>query len=353
MFVPYMDPAEGWYWRTFFDAGENNRLPKPMQRGADCPENAGWMDMAVASDRGLPERRPDVACLFERAGGQVAWRHREGQLLDSRPGRDLVLRWIATTGNYDYIFDWVFQQDGSIRARVGATGVLAVKGVASRTVAQDANGRDGAYGRFVAENMVAPNHDHFFVFRLDLDVDGPANSLIVHSLEPKRLPTDHPRKSLWVAESRTARVEADAQLGRHAPALWRFANPAATGPLGYPTSYQIRSGHSADSMLDKEDYPQRRAGFTQHALWVTPYRPEELYAAGDYPTQSRGGDGLPSWTAANRPIENTDIVAWYTFGMHHVPRAEDWPVMPLVWHEFELRPFDFFARNPALDLPKP
>ena len=86
-------------------------------------------------------------------------------------------------------------------------------------------------------------------------------------------------------------------------------------------------------------------------MWVTPYKPDELYAAGDYPTQSHGGDGLPAWTAANRPIENTDIVAWYTFGMHHVVRAEDWPVMPTVWHEFELRPFDFFERNPALDLP--
>jgi primary-amine oxidase len=38
--------------------------------------------------------------------------------------------------------------------------------------------------------------------------------------------------------------------------------------------------------------------------------------------------------------------------MHHVPRAEDWPVMPTAWHEFEIQPFDFFARNPALDLPK-
>ena len=62
--------------------------------------------------------------------------------------------------------------------------------------------------------------------------------------------------------------------------------------------------------------------------------------------------GLPDWTSEDRDIENTDIVLWYTFGMHHMVRAEDWPVMPVLWHGFEIRPFDFFDRNPALDLPE-
>ncbi len=356
IFVPYMDPAEDWYHRTFFDGGElghaGGLLGQPLQPGSDCPANAAWFDMTTASERGLPRRQQNVACLFERMGGEVAWRHRNGELLDSRPRRDLVLRWIATLGNYDYVFDWVFEPNGSIRGLVGATGIPEVKGVASRTAAEDKDGKDGAYGRFVTDNIVAPNHDHFFSYRLDLDVDGTANSLVVDNLEKKRLPAEHPRKSLWVVESRTAHSEADAQLDRHSPALWRFVNPALKGRMGYAPSYQIKAGHSDEAMLDKDDYPQRRAGFTEHALWVTPYRPDELYAAGDYPTQSMGGDGLPAWTATNRPIENTDIVAWYTFGMHHVVRAEDWPVMPTVWHEFELRPFDFFERNPALDLPE-
>jgi primary-amine oxidase len=226
-----------------------------------------------------------------------------------------------------------------------------VKAVVSRSASDASAAADTAYGRLVAPNTVAVNHDHFFCFRLDLDVDGTANSFVVDRLVTKRLPPESLRKSLWVVESRTARTEKEAQLGRHEPGLWRFVNPAAKGPLGYPVSYQIRAGHDVESLLSDDDWPQRRAGFTRHALWVTPYKPTELYAAGDYPTQSRGGDGLPAWTAADRPLENTDLVAWYTVGMHHVVRAEDWPVMPVVWHDFEIRPFDFFPRNPALDIP--
>ncbi|MEJ2369255.1 MAG: hypothetical protein P8Y07_00210, partial [Gemmatimonadales bacterium] len=114
---------------------------------------------------------------------------------------------------------------------------------------------------------------------------------------------------------------------------------------------QIVPGSNAVSLMDPDDYPQRRAGFIDHHLWVTPYNPDERFAAGLYPTLSEPGQGLPAWTGANRPIADTDIVVWYTVGFHHVPRAEDWPVMPTAKKSFELRPYDFFDRNPALDLP--
>jgi primary-amine oxidase len=355
IFVPYMDPAESWYDSTFLDVGEYTAdgVLSPMEPEEDCPAEALLLDGIVADQHAIPQPRRRVACVFEREGGIVSWRHLNWltRAIDARRGRELVVRAIANFGNYDYVFDWVFQQDGSLRVVVGSTGVVNVKAVASRSAADASAAADTAYGRLVAPNTVAVNHDHFFCFRLDLDVDGTANSFVVDRLVTKRLPAESLRKSLWVVEARTARTEKEAQLGRHEPGLWRFVNPAAKGPLGYPVSYQIRAGHDVESLLSDDDWPQRRAGFTRHALWVTPYRPNELYAAGDYPTQSRGGDGLPAWTAADRPLENTDLVAWYTVGMHHVVRAEDWPVMPVVWHDFEIRPFDFFPRNPALDIP--
>ena len=78
---------------------------------------------------------------------------------------------------------------------------------------------------------------------------------------------------------------------------------------------------------------------------------DEKYGAGDYPNQSHGGDGLINWTEQDRPIENADVVLWYTFGHTHIPRPEDYPVMPTAYIGFMLKPNGFFTMNPANDLP--
>ena len=355
IFVPYMDAGEDWFARTFFDAGEfAGFFVSSLDTAGDCPENAVYFDQIFSDAKGIPQITPRGACLFEQPTGYMAWRHDQGGVIESRKARELVLRSIANAGNYDYVFDWVFQQDGVIRVRVGATGQDEVKAVKSRTAAEDKDGQDGMYGRFVADNIVGVDHDHFFSFRLDFDVDGTQNTFVRDKLVVKELPGDSLRKSLWVVQPEIAKTEqqAETSMSMSQPEYWRIINPNVKSPLGYPVGYELMGGENAMSLLSPGDFPQKRAGFTDHQVWVTPYRDNERYAAGDYPMQSKGGDGLPAWTKANRPIENTDIVLWYTMGFHHIPHAEDWPVMPTMWHEFELRPVNFFARSPALDLPK-
>ncbi|MBI3471519.1 MAG: hypothetical protein HY013_09195 [Candidatus Solibacter usitatus] len=364
IFVPYMDPEFAWYHRNFLDVGEfhSDGLAKPLKPGLDCPAYAVYSDALVAdSGNGRPKQRRNVMCLFEREAGDMSWRHHSEEP-ESRRKRDLVVRFVAVLGNYDYVFDWTFQQDGVIRVAVGATGVSEAKSVAQATAAEpvSSGGSNGgaaepadAYGRFVDRNIVAVNHDHYFSFRLDVDIDGPANTFVADRLVPKTLPEGHPRRSLWVREEKIASNESDGQLHMNmsAPALWRVVSSSRKNHVGYPTSYQLMGGMNAHTLLAADDYPRRRAGFIDHQLWVTPYRAEERYAAGQYPSMSEPGQGLPAWTRGNRSIRDTDIVLWHTIGMHHVVRGEDWPVMPVMWHSFELRPFDFFNRNPALDLP--
>ena len=358
LFVPYMDPDVGWYFRTYMDAGEYGvgKLAAPLQPGLDCPSNATLFNAVFADDQGNPYTQDRAACLFERYAGDLAWRHYEAVNGQSEVRRrtDLVLRFISAIGNYDYIFDWVFRQDGTIQVGVGASGIEQVRAVKSRTVAADKDGLDTAFGRMVAEHTVAINHDHFFSFRIDLDVDGSKNTFVRDQLKAQSLGEASPRRSVWVVEQRAPATEGEAKsrINITKPVLWRVINPDMRGPLGYPVSYQLKHKGNAISLLSPDDFPQRRAAFTDYHLWVTPYRAEERYAGGTYPNQSKGGDGLPAWTKNDRPIQNRDIVLWYTLGFHHVVRTEDWPVLPTSSHTFELRPFDFFNRNPALDLPK-
>jgi len=386
IFVPYMDPGLPWYSNNFLDAGEFyslvGGLAQALEPGVDCPDHAVYLNQLTTGVNGRPGTAERTACIFERIPGDPAWRHRDGTI-EGRPKRDLVVRFAAVLGNYDYVFDWVFQQDGTIRVAVGSTGIAETKAVkaAKAVVAAQGGGLGGgssagdpiiyidgirvengvlkaaaerpdAYGRFVAPNIVAVNHDHYFNFRLDLDVGGAANTLEIDRLKQVLLPKDHPRRSLWVLDPATVKTEAEGKLHMDMarPALWRVVNPAQSNRQGYPVSMEVRPGMNNQTLLSADDWPRRRAGFIDHHLWVTPYDAAERYAAGDYPTLSLPGEGLPKWTAANRRVENTDIVVWYTMGFHHVMRGEDWPVMPVSWHSFDIRPFDFFDRNPAIDL---
>jgi primary-amine oxidase len=353
LFVPYMDPHDPWNYQGYFDLGTYpshfGGVASALEPGVECPVYGVYFNSVVVTDKGLPRERPRTACLFERNAGDVAWRHSRdgGVVVESRAKRDLVLRMFMTAGNYDYLFDWVFRQDGTIQVNVGATGMDQTKGIAG-------TGEDELYGRLIAPNLIGVNHSHFFSFRLDLDVDGTANSLMVDRLKTTRLPESNPRRSIWTVQSSEARTESEAERisTMSEPELWRIVNPVVKGAYGSPVGYQI-DGMGAMTLLSEDDYMQRRAGFTNHTLWVTPYSGtgSELFAAGDYPTVSTAGQGLPQWTAANRSIANTDVVAWLTMGFHHVPRPEDWPVMPVAWHSFEIRPVGFFSRNPAIDLP--
>ena len=357
LFVPYQDPDEPWNHQAYFDLGTYpsvfGGVASAMAPGQDCPSHATYFDAYVITAKGSPTQRPRVACLYERPGAEPAWRHSRGLVVESRQRHDLVLRMIMGAGNYDYLFDWVFKQDGSIRVNLAATGIDQMKSVPHRSALEDDDqAPDDRYGRFVAPYTVAVNHSHFFNFRLDFDVDGASNSLAVDRLVTERL-ADNPRRSVWRVETEIAEREVDAMRTStlSEPEIWRVVNGSRRGPLGYPTGYLLE-GHGARTLLAPDDYMQGRAGFTDHTLWVTPMNHGELYAAGDYPTSSEAGAGLPAWTKSNRSVVDTDIVLWYTIGFHHVARQEDWPILPLELHGFNLKPAGFFERNPSIDLPR-
>jgi primary-amine oxidase len=357
LFVPYMDTAIGWNNRAFIDAGQffsSGHFLKSLRPGVDCPATATWFDGLGVGDNGSPRRHPELACLFERNPEGPAWRHGEGPTVYGRPTRQLVLRTAAVIGNYDYILDWRFDPDGTIEVGVGATGIIETKSTNEKLAADHDSHNSQQYGQHVAENTIGVNHDHYFSYRLDLDVDGANNSFMTHKMVQKRIENDIQRKSIWVVEPFTAQTEKDAilDISLEKPSMWMFMNPSVKGPLNHHTAYEVMPGATAKSLMSPDDPTQKIGAFSEHQFWVTPYDTNQRYAAGVYPTSSKAEDGLADWVKANRPITNTDLVGWYTLGFHHITRSEDWPVMPVMWHHFHIRPFHFFQSNPVIDLPK-
>ena len=352
MFVPYMDPHPGWRYKSFLDAGEYGLgyLISSLEPGRDCPRHAAYLTLTFPSDRGGMFKADRALCIFERNTGDPAWRHYTvgTRRAVARPKVELVVRFVPTLGNYDYVIDYVFEQTGQIRVRTGATGLDAVKTVASDTMDAPGAKEDTRHGALVAPYLVAPYHDHYFNFRIDLDVDGTGNTFMRESFKPERLPGDNPRKSLWTLEREPVLREGPvlADRDRHGQ-IWRVINPAKKTPLGMHPGYQLEEAGSVPSLLSPDDPPQARAAFTSHKLWITAHKPDELWAAGDYPNQSKGGDGLPRYVADGEPLEAADLVLWYSLGFRHVTRPEDWPLLPTRWFEFRLRPYGFFVEEPS------
>jgi primary-amine oxidase len=347
MVVPYGDPGPMHAWKNAFDAGEwgLGRMVNSLELGCDCLGEIRYLDAVFSDEHGNPEVHPTAVCIHEEDYG-ILWKHWDmhGGSTEVRRSRRLVVSSIATVGNYEYGFYWYFYLDGTIQLEVKLTGILSTMAV------DPASGRP-THASMIDQGLAAPYHQHLFCARLDLDVDGPHNE--VHEVDV--LPD--PGSASHTFRPAVTRLESEQQAQRLVdPArsrTWKVVNPDKRNAVGEPVAYKLVPGSTPTLLADPSSSVGRRAGFATRNLWVTPYRPDEQRAAGGYPNQSAGGEGLPEWTAADRSLVGTDVVLWYTFGVTHIPRPEDWPVMPVEYAGFSLVPFGFFDRNPTLDVPPP
>jgi primary-amine oxidase len=350
MIAPYGDPSYGsWYPQDEGDYGmasygRNSAIPLD-----DAPSNAVFASAVIADSRGNPVEIPRAVAIYERDGG-LLWRHG----MQARRARKLVLTAYSTIDNYDYAFNWIFGQDGTIEVEVLLTGMMNIRNVKEQREDERTHLSHPMFGHLVAPGVNAPNHQHFFSFRLDFDIDGPGNNTVLElNTESAPVGEGNQKGEAFSMTARPLRTEQEAQrmMNLGSSRKWKVVSTRDTNSLGQLSGYALLPGENSIPYAAPDSAPRRKAGFINAHLWVTPYSPDEMFASGEYVNFNLSGEGLPKWTGANRAIEDRDIVVWYTLGVTHIPRTEDWPVMPVHPTGFRLVPAGFFSQNPAMDAP--
>ena len=348
MVVPYGHPSPMHNWKNAFDAGEwgLGRMTQPLTLGCDCLGEIHYFDALLSNEQARPYTITNAICMHEEDYG-ILWKHVDlhGGTSEVRRSRRLVISSIATVGNYEYGFFWYFYLDGSIQFEVKLTGVMSPMGVAPDTQPE--------YAELVGLGVAGPNHQHLFNVRLDFDIDGVANTVYECDAKLAAAGPENPYGNAWrsVATPLETEQKAIRDVDAARSRVWKIVNPQRKNRLGQPVGYKLVPGATPTLLAHPDSSIAKRAGFARHNLWVTPYAADERRAAGEYPNQHAGGDGLPRWTEADRSITDTDVVVWHSFGVTHVVRPEDWPVMPVEYTGFLMAPVGFFERNPALDVP--
>lgn len=353
MVVPYSDTSREWAVRSAFDVGEYRFgwLSTPLDKGNDVPENTVLLNALFADDNGEPYLGKNLIGIYEKDAG-ILWRHYDfnTETFEGRRARQLVVNTVAAIGNYDYGINWIFHEDGTLEQRSDLTGIMLAKATPNLTNSHEHGDK---FGTLVAANVEAINHQHFLNFRLDFDVDGVKNSVTemkVSTLSPEK----NPFGNAFTMSERNLQQESEAirDVNLAESRAWMVMNKNQKNSLGMPTSYMLMPSANSIYYPNFQADSRQRGEFATHHFWATRYKANELYAAGDYPNQGKKGRGLPQYTADNESLDNEDLVVWYTYGVTHIPRPEEWPIMTVHPAGFKIMSWGFFDQNPVLNVPK-
>ncbi|CAN8064892.1 unnamed protein product [Agarophyton chilense] len=352
MAVPYADTHPPFERKCAFDVGDYGLgyCANSLDLGCDCLGAIHYFDAVLSDSRGEPYVIKKAICMHEEDVG-LLYKHVEYRTghSESRRARRLVISFIATVVNYEYLFYWYLHHDGSISHEIKLSGELS-----TNLLSEGEN--EPTAGVIVAPGVNAQIHQHMFCARLEMAVDGARNSVEEVNLVAAEAGEHNSFGNAFRVESSLLRTEQEAQRNAVAARTWRIFNPHKENYIsGKKIAYKLVpytfGSFQPHLLTTDESAVSKRGWFAKKSLWVTPYEEGENYPAGEFPTQSAGGDGLPLWTTKNRSIVDERIVVWHSFGVAHVPRTEDFPVMPCESTGFTLKPDCFFLGNPGIDLP--
>lgn len=251
----------------------------------------------------------------------------------------------ATVSNYEYILAFILDQAANIHVEVRATGILS-------TMPID-DGVELPWAVRVGDGVAAAYHQHLFSLRIDPAIDGFNNSVVYEDSVPIDDPVIDPMGVGYRTVNTTITKPGGYSLDIDRNRVYKIINPSSINPVsGRPAGYKLHAFASQMMLTRPKWYGYQRATFCQKPIWVTKYRDDELYAAGEFTNQSQKDSGLSVWAARNESTQNQDVVLWHTFGLTHNPRPEDFPVMPMEMIGLTLRPVNFFTESPSIDAPR-
>ncbi|MCJ1240084.1 hypothetical protein MMC14_008084 [Varicellaria rhodocarpa] len=347
MNIPYADPRHPYHKKAAFDLGDAGAgiMANNLKLGCDCLGSIHYISTVLSGDNGEPLPMENVVCVHEQDAG-IGWKHtnyRTGRAAIVR-NRELVIQSIITVANYEYILAFIFNQAGDIVYEVRATGILSTQPIDE--------GLSVPWGTVVHPGVLASHHQHIFSLRVDPMIDGHINRLIYE--EARAMPRSdlNPHGVGFTVEETVVEKSSGLDIDYEANRTFKIQNTSVRNPVnGKPVAYKIHAPPFQKLMADPESFHHKRAEFADHNIYVTKYQDGELYAGGLYTNQSRGGAGVRSWANRQDDVKDTDFVIWIQFGLQHIARIEDFPVMPCEIIKVALKPANFFSKNPAIDVP--
>ncbi|KAH8204600.1 hypothetical protein TruAng_001229 [Truncatella angustata] len=350
MSVPYADPRAPFHKKQAFDLGDAGAgvMANDLKLGCDCLGAIAYKDGLIADDHGRPVKRPNAVCIHEQDAG-ILWKHtnyRTGRPVVVRR-RELVIQSIITVANYEYILAFIFDQAGEMAYEVRATGVLSTQPIDQ--------GVEVPYGTVVHEGVLGGYHQHILSLRVDPELDGDRENRLVYeetSALPRHADTN-PHGNGYISKRTTLEKTGGYDLESKKNRVFMIENPNKQNPVnGKNVAYKIQVPPVQPLLAEESSFHYKRADFADHSVYVTKYQEEELFAGGQYTNQNKETSGVRKWAARKDDISNGDIVVWVQFGLQHVPRIEDFPVMPVEIVKVSFKPVNFFTRNPAMDVPQ-
>ncbi|KAF2402557.1 hypothetical protein EJ06DRAFT_555173 [Trichodelitschia bisporula] len=357
MNIPYADPRHPYHKKSAFDLGDVGAglMANDLQLGCDCLGSIYYLSSVLTDDEGAPIEMPNVVCIHEQDAG-IGWKHTNYRTMRAAVvrRRELVLQSIITVANYEYILAFIFDQTGAMEYEVRATGILSTQPID--------DGVDVPFGTRVHPGVLAVHHQHIFSLRVDPHLDGSAKNRLVYE-EAHAMPRSdfNPHGTGYEVHETVVSKAGGLDIDPFANRTFKIQNVASRNPInGKPVAYKIHIPAFQPMLADKQSFNYRRAEFADKAVYVvrnnsaTDSRAlvsDELYSGGKYTNQSRGDAGVRTWSKRGDSVVDEDIVVFVQFGLNHVPRIEDFPVMPVEIIKVGFKPVNFFDRNPALDVP--